>query len=388
MNWKMLILILSLLSVLTGCKSPWKSGEPTMEITIQKRCDEIAALYQELYDSAEKTASENPRESAILTQRDIDAIEERLMNLGIDVLDTSTDLPTYLTTGSKFLQFWSQVQQQDEALQEVVSIRPTGDLGYRLLSFRNEEAMVYSMVRPMEPNGQTDYEAHPILDWELSDRGNFYYRIFPSGDKHFADYQMLRLEKPDAALFEMQKKYITAGSYFASNLFLTDWTEENFCALSFNDLWEYLYHYVHGTYFSPEGYDYCAEQHCFEIPAGEFEPLIQEFFQIDPQTLRKLAGYDPEKNTYPWRKVATVDYVDHFSLYTMEPEVTAKKENPDGTITLTVQVISTDLKTDCAFSHEVTARALEDGGFHFVGNRMISQGTAPPPKSTPRLSWK
>lgn len=358
-----------------------------MERFIQKRCDEIAALYQPLYDAAEKVAPDTPREQSTLLQQDIDAMEERLAAAGIDVLDSSESLPVYLTTGERFRVFWSQVQQHQDARQEIVSIRPTGELGYRLLVFQKGAAMVYSMVRPMEPDGETNYQARPILDWELSRRGNFYYRIHQPGDKHFAGYEMLRLEKPDAALFGLQRTYLMAGSYFASNLFLTDWTEEDYSDLSFNDLWEYLYHDVTGSYFDPEGYEYNAAQHHFELPAEEFEPLIQRYFRIDLETLRHLAGYNPQRNTYPWRKVVTVDYVDHLSLYTMEPEVTAQRENPDGTITLTVQVISTDLKTDCAFAHQVTVRPLQDGSFQFVGNQMLPQGTAEPPTPTARLSW-
>lgn len=377
-------LLLCLLMILPGCQAPAQSKEDTLG----KRCDEIVSLYQAQYDAAEKRAPESSREPAELSQQDIDAIEERLMELGLDVVDTSGNLPAYLTTGAAFRDFWSRVQQNRDARQEVLTIRPTGDLGYRLLEYQEGNAMVYSMVRSMEDGIVTDYEAHPVLDWALSDRGNFYYRIFPSGDKHLPDYQLLRLEKPDAALFELRQRYLSAGSYFASNLYLTDWTEADFADLSFNDLWEYLYHQVHGSYFEPQGYDYSPESHCFAIPAEEFEPLIQQYFRIGTEALRARAGYDPDTNTYPWRKVATMDYVDHLNLYTMEPEVTAKKENPDGSLTLTVEVMSTDLKTDCAFSHEVTVLPLEDGGFHFVGNRMGSRGTASPPEPIARLSWR
>lgn len=44
--------------------------------------------------------------------------------------------------------------------------------------------------------------------------------------------------------------------------------------------------------------------------------------------------------------------------------------NTDGTITLTVQALSTDLKTDCLFAHEVTVRPLENGRFQYVGNKV------------------
>lgn len=168
-------LLLCLLMILPGCQAPAQSKEDTLG----KRCDEIVSLYQAQYDAAEKRAPESSREPAELSQQDIDAIEERLMELGLDVVDTSGDLPAYLTTGAAFRDFWSRVQQNRDARQEVLTIRPTGDLGYRLLEYQEGTAMVYSMVRSMEDGIVTDYEAHPVLDWALSDRGNFYYRIFP-----------------------------------------------------------------------------------------------------------------------------------------------------------------------------------------------------------------
>ena len=47
--------------------------------------------------------------------------------------------------------------------------------------------------------------------------------------------------------------------------------------------------------------------------------------------------------------------------------------NSDGTMTLSVEVLSTDLKTDCLFSHDVTVRPLENGSFQYVGNQTTYQ---------------
>lgn len=36
-------------------------------------------------------------------------------------------------------------------------------------------------------------------------------------------------------------------------------------------------------------------------------------------------------------------------------------------------MLSTDLKTDCLFAHEVTVRPLENGRFQYVGNKVTYQ---------------
>ena len=128
------------------------------------------------------------------------------------------------------------------------------------------------------------------------------------------------------------------------------------------------------------------DQYCYEIPAAEFEKVVLPYFDIDLNTFRELAHYDEEGDYYPWRQIETNDYV-FLYYYVIESEVTAYQVNEDGTITLTVEMLSTDLKTDCLFAHEVTVRPLEDGGFQFVSNKVIYQTEYGLPFCEPRLSW-
>ena len=139
-----------------------------------------------------------------------------------------------------------------------------------------------------------------------------------------------------------------AGGYIGTNMYLTDWNEDNFENLSFNDMWEYLYYDTYGERFQPDGYSYIREQCCYEIPAEEFEKVILPYFDIDLDKFRELAHYSGEGDYYPWRQIETNDYV-FLRYYMIEPEVTACQTDEDGTITLTVEMLSTDLKTDCLF---------------------------------------
>ncbi len=61
-----------------------------------------------------------------------------------------------------------------------------------------------------------------------------------------------------------------------------------------------------------------------------------------------------------------------------------KQEHPDGTMTLTVQVYSPEVKTDDLFTHEVTLRLGEEGAFQYVGNRVIRIGPWGLPYAKPR----
>lgn len=375
--------LIALCLLLCACGAPGAGQERD----IQKRCRQIVSLYRDLYDSAQKEPAADRWEEQTLSQQSIDAIEARLLERGLDVIDSSADCPGYFVNGEHFRQFWDSVQRDEEASQEVIAIRDSGALSYRLLTHQDGTTYVYSLVYSLAGDEDPDYEMHQVYGAELTEQGNFYYRINPEDDCHYANYTLIRLQKPDQELWELYSKYILAGGYTATNIFLTDWTEDDFSPLCFNDLWEYVYRYRTGTQFWPDGCAYDKSRNCYLIPAAEFESAVLPFFKLDAQTLRQLADYDSQTDSYPWRQVESNDYAFYLSYYTIEPEVTACRTNADGTLALTVEARSTDLGIDCLFSHEVTVRPMEDGGFQFVGNRVLSQTEKGLPYCEPRLTW-
>ena len=375
--------LIALCLLLCACGAPGAGQERD----IQKRCRQIVSLYRDLYDSAQKEPAADRWEEQTLSQQSIDAIEARLLERGLDVIDSSADCPGYFVNAEHFRQFWDSVQRDEEASQEVIAIRDSGALSYRLLTHQDGTTYVYSLVYSLAGDEDPDYEMHQVYGAELTEQGNFYYRINPEDDCHYANYTLIRLQKPDQELWELYSKYILAGGYTATNIFLTDWTEDDFSPLCFNDLWEYVYRYRTGTQFWPDGCAYDKSRNCYLIPAAEFESAVLPFFKLDAQALRQLADYDAQTDSYPWRQVESNDYAFYLSYYTIEPEVTACRTNADGTLALTVEARSTDLGVDCLFSHEVTVRPMEDGGFQFVGNRVLSQTEKGLPYCEPRLTW-
>ena len=375
--------LIALCLLLCACGAPGAGQERD----IQKRCRQIVSLYRDLYDSAQKEPAADRWEEQTLSQQSIDAIEARLLERGLDVIDSSADCPGYFVNAEHFRQFWDSVQRDEEASQEVIAIRDSGALSYRLLTHQDGTTYVYSLVYSLAGDEDPDYEMHQVYGAELTEQGNFYYRINPEDDCHYANYTLIRLQKPDQELWELYSKYILAGGYTATNIFLTDWTEDDFSPLCFNDLWEYVYRYRTGTQSWPDGCAYDKSRNCYLIPAAEFESAVLPFFKLDAQTLRQLADYDAQTDSYPWRQVESNDYAFYLSYYTIEPEVTACRTNADGTLALTVEARSTDLGIDCLFSHEVTVRPMEDGGFQFVGNRVLSQTEKGLPHCEPRSTW-
>ena len=395
-----LIGLMILVILLSACSGPDDGSQPSisnghntmesqsdpMKETVEQRCKEIISMYYDLYVSADKSVPQNQWDNPVLSQSSIDAIESLLMNAGLDVIDTNGVYPSHLSTADNFYRFWDYIEQDRSAEQEIIWILEDGALSYRLFVHQDGETYVYSMRYPIDGNRNVSYEAHKVLEWKLTDKGNFYYRIYPAGDKHYSDYALIRMVEPNRELYDLTMKYIWAGGYVGTNIFLIDWTEDNLGDLSFNDIFESLYYDCYGKQFWPEGYDFILEQGCCKIPAAEFEEVILPYFDIDLDTFREMAQYDAEGDYYPWRQIQTNDFV-FLYYYTVEPEVTGYKVNADGTITLTVEMLSTDLATDCLFAHEVTVRPLENDRFQYISNKITYQTEYGLPFCEPRLTW-
>ena len=349
-----------------------------MQNRLEVRCEEIAAAYRPLYEALDGTAP---------TQSGIDAMEELLIRKGLDVIDTNGIYPSYLVTSEHFHSFWNAVQGQKQTEQEVIMIAASGVLVYRLFTYDGTVGFLYSMTYPLDGERKPLYECHSIKDWELTEKENFFYRVLPANDKHYPDFSRIRLAPPNHELYDITMYYIFPIGYIAANVFLIDWSEENWENLSFNDQFEYLYLTRFGKQFNGDGYPMLKNQYGYAIPGEEFETVVLPYYNIDLDTFRELAHYDWNGDYYPWRPLETNDFA-FIWYYNIEPEVTAYSKNADGTLTLTVEALSTDLKTDCLFAHEVTVRPLENGGFQYVGNRVTYQTAYGLPCTVPRRMWE
>ena len=84
----------------------------------------------------------------------------------------------------------------------------------------------------------------------------------------------------DEQLASLAKDYITAVGYYGNNLFTTDWSEEDWGDLNFNDLFEFLYRAAYNTIFEERLCKFEPEQLCYYIDRSQFEAVIDTYFDI------------------------------------------------------------------------------------------------------------
>ena len=96
--------------------------------------------------------------------------------------------------------------------------------------------------------------------------------------------------------------------------------------------------------------------------------VIMKYFNIDSEILQSKTVYDSMDSSYEYRPrgIEEVEYPEY-----PYSEVVAFKENNNGTITLTANVVFPFAGDSKVYAHEVVVRPLENGGVQYVSNRII-----------------
>ncbi len=305
---------------------------------------------------------------------DRDTQEAALAAAGFVVKDTDPVYPAYLANAEAVRAFAAGELEELSVLQ----VREDGVLWHLFFSKRKEDILVLTAVSP-DSCQVTECEVRPLYEAELAEQDVFYYRCYPQGDPHYIDYSQFRLTPPNREYYDLTRKYILPVGYQVVNLFLCDWQEGDWGDVSLNDTFEYLYALETGEEFPWQTLTPRQDTGWYAIDADLFERVVLSYFALTRQALRDLCQYEESSHTYPWRPVEgnTVLVLDPAFR---QPEVVEAAENPDGTLLLTVQVASPDVKTSNLFTHEVTVRPMEGGGFQYVGNRVtyVSDHGLPP----------
>ncbi len=182
------------------------------------------------------------------------------------------------------------------------------------------------------------------------------------------EYTAWRIEPLDETCRELNQKYLMPIGYERNNMFLTDWSEEDFGELNFYDVYDIFYPQMTG-----EQVPYPADENLgvgavYQIPEEEFESVIMTYFKIDSRTLQSKTIYHPKDLTYEYkpRGFYEVEYPEY-----PYPEVIGFTENSDATITLTVHVVFPYKGDSSVYIHEVVIRPIEEEGVQYVSNRII-----------------
>ena len=297
-----------------------------------------------------------------------------------------------MTEPEQVLRFCEKAGAGETAAVTVIVVSYTG--GFTKYDFRTENGNVdiardyYQYLDGhMEHGSAATYRADA---WNYTEEGYFFFSGHWSSDEYAVlaagdvpEYAGLRVKPLDEKCRAFNRQYILPIGYGKNNLFITDWSEDDFGALNFYDLFDALYPLVYGQSVPYAPADDLGEGAVYQIPKAEFETVLMTYFDIDSETLQSKTKYLSEYAAYEYRPRGFYEVEYPAIPY---PEVVNYAENEDGTVTLTVYAVFPEQAASKAYAHEVVIRP-SDGGVRYVSNRVIpSADNAEPSWNTPRLT--
>ena len=350
----------------------------------EEDADEIINICIDLY---KKAAEENK----IADLETIRGIVNRLGENGYPAVDSRNQVN--MTEAEQVLEFCEQVDVQEEAEITILEVSYLGGFVKYDLHTKNGNVDVVrsyykyengNMKREVTGNYQAEY-------WNYTEEGYLMFSGVWYSEELFVltlsvaeEHTALRVLLLDETYRELSRKYLRPIGFEQNNMFIVDWSEEDFGDLNFYDMYDIFYPKVNGQYVPYVSDDNLSVSAVYQIPKEEFESVIMKYFNIDSETLQSKTVYCSENSTYEYkpRGFEEVEYPEY-----PYSEVVGFTENSDGTITLTANVVFPYAGDSKVYAHEVVVRPLEDGGVQYVSNCVIpSEDNYRETWHTPRLT--
>ena len=395
--WRIGFIAISIMILLSvpGCGDTHLEDEQVVEseIAVQDQQqnvkdneDEIIEICSQLY----KKASE---ENKIADLEMIRIIVNQFGENGYPAVDSRNQID--MTEAEQVEWFCEMVDTQEEAEITIIEVSYLGGfVKYDLKTKDGNVDVVRSYYKYENGNMKREVTgSYQAEYWNYTEDGylmfsgvwfseELYVLTLSGAEEHTA----LRVQTLDETYRELSRKYLLPIGFEQNNMFIVDWSEDDFGELNFYDMFDLLYPKVYGTNIPYVADDNLGVGAVYQIPKDDFERVILPYFDIDSETLQSKTIYNAEDKTYEYkpRGFEEVEYPEY-----PYSEVIGFTENGDGTLTLTANVVFPYVGDSKVYAHEVVVRPLENGGVQYVSNRIIpSEDNCEETWHTPRLTAK
>ena len=353
----------------------------------QKDEEETEKMIECCLELYEKAAEENK----IADLETIRSIVNCLGENGYPAVDSRNQIN--MTEPEKVVEFCEKVDAQEEAEITIIEVSYLGGfVKYDLKTKDGNVDVVRSYYKYENGNMKREVTgSYQAEYWNYTEDGylmfsgvwfseELYVLTLSGAEEHTA----LRVQTLDETYRELSRKYLLPIGFEQNNMFIVDWSEDDFGDLNFYDMYELLYPKVNGTYTPYVADDNLGVGAVYRILKDDFESVIMAYFNIDSETLQSKTIYYAEDETYEYkpRGFEEVEYPEY-----PYSEVVGFTENSDGTLTLTANVVFPYAGDSKVYAHEVVVRPLENGSVQYVSNRIIpSEDNYRETWHTPRLT--
>lgn len=369
------LLVLCVLAATLGCSCAKVETELPAETDVgeQTSFDEEKSLHIiDISLAAMGTQTENTSETKLAK---IERVIQRLEEQGYAAIDSKNQIN--MVCADQAIDFCQAVEEkgQDDFMLTVIS----DTFQWIIYDFHCADGAV-TVARNIYQYEDGDMQledsaVYTASDWKYTAEGyimfsgSWYseaYYLFALSDMQ--EKVALRVLPLDEKCRALNEAYMMPIGYVKNNMFLVDWSEDDFSTLDFYDLFDIFYHQIYGKEVPYEPSDNLGVGTVYQIPKEEFEHIMMAYLNIDSETLQQKTLYHTDSKTYEYRPRGfyEAEYPEH-----PYPEVVDYTENADGTITLLVNVVFPYEGLSKVFSHEVVVRPLENDGVQYVSNHVI-----------------
>lgn len=377
--WKHGFMVISfmILFFCFGCMDA-KTGESTTmdEDSKTRNAADITNICQELYEKAER---ENGNDDLDLVRSIVNGLGEH----GYSAVDSRNQIN--MAGAEQVLQFCETVAAGGQADLLIIEVGYFNEFLLYDLQAEKENVDVVRSYYTYE-SGRIQMEASAVYqaeNWQYTEDGYLMFsgRWCSDSEEQYVltlsgteEYSAFRVQPLDEMCRELNRKYLLPIGYEKNNMFLTDWSEDDFGELNFYDIYDIFYPRVHTGSVPYVADGDLAGRNAYRIPKDEFEGVILPYFDISSETLQTKTTYHSEDSTYEYRPRGIYEIESPEHPY---PEVTGYTENRDGTITLMVHAVFPYAGDSRIMIHEVVIRPFGTDGVQYVSNRRISSESDP-----------
>ena len=295
--WKSGLAVISFVLMLSvsGCSDAPPEEDTVSETVIdvqdvseeeQENEEEIINICIDLY---KKAAEENKIDDLEMIRSIVNQFGEN----GYPAVDSRNQID--MTEAEQVERFCEMVDTQEEAEITIIEVSYLGGFVKHDLETKDGNVDVVRSYYKYE-NGNMKREvtgSYQAEYWNYTEDGylmfsgvwfseELYVLTLSGAEEHTA----LRVQPLDETYRELSRKYLLPIGFEQNNMFIVDWSEDDFGDLNFYDMYDLLYPKVNGTYTPYVADDNLGVGAVYRIPKDDFESVIMAYFNIDSETLQ------------------------------------------------------------------------------------------------------
>lgn len=334
----------------------------------ERESEQIMGLLLNIYKNANKGNSSN----VVLNSDVMEKMTKIIKEQGYPVI--SSEIYSNMGNYQKVERFLSDAESGNRGSIVIYEVHSDGGMGREKYVYDGEDMylLASNMVWDDDNKPCMSFISYTrIKEWRYSDKGWFCYELnvpeYPEVTEIVDGSCLIRIKPMSRKKRRISKQCVQGLGYQGNNLLCSNWDVNHMKKLDYNGLYEYLYEMKYKKKYNNKKYPN-------GIPKDQFERLMMEYLPITSEEIQKYAVFDKKNGTYLWQRLGCFNYAPNY-FGTSIPEVTKIKNNPDGTMTLTVDAVCEMVLCDEAvITHELTVRFAEDGSFRYLSNKILNRG--------------